>query len=71
MQWKKMFLVVNVFFFVMCLTMFIFKHRHKDYFSIAKEIVPKLNEITSGDSLFICIVGDSWAYYHKSHDNHL
>lgn len=66
-----MILFVSIIFLTLGLSLLIFKYRHRDYFAIAKEIVTKSNEITSDDSFYICIVGDSWAYYHKSHDKHL
>ena len=71
MQWKKMILLVYVFFLFIALILLIFKYRHKEYFELAKELVPNPNVVFGDDSLYICIVGDSWAYYHKSHDSHL
>ena len=72
MQLKKLFyLVIFFFIIILCLFVLVFKFKYKEYFAIAKEYSINSIKSSSDDSLNIYIVGDSWAYYHKSYDDHL
>ncbi len=67
-EMKKMLIVIIFFFVITGLFIFIFMHRHRDYFAIAEEIVFESIDDVSKKQTTLYIVGDSWAYYHKPYD---